>query len=128
MTQPPDLLLTLHRSAQVFAHRADLAERLAPLCSPVELAPDELLHPAEAAEYVVRRGKMRVSQLLPDGREITRAVLQAGGVLTVLEDDPTAAGHGEKPADDVYSLPDLILMALGETELWQLPPGSLASV
>ena len=126
MSRP--LLVTLHRSTQVFAHQADLSERLAAIRTRIEMAPDELLHPAGAAEFVVRRGKLRVSQLLPDGREITRAVLQAGGVLTI---HPAPAGpgpHGENPADDLYSLPDLILMALGETELWQLPPGGLESV
>jgi CRP-like cAMP-binding protein len=123
---PPPLpsaehLLVLQRNAQIFANRADLAEQLKDIRTVVDLAPEELLHPAEPAELVVRRGKLRISQLLPDGREVTRAVLQAGGVLTIVPVD----SNGENPADDLYSLPDLILMALGEVRLWRLPPGSL---
>jgi len=114
-------VIALKRNAHFFATRAERAERLEKIRRTIHLAPDQLLHPAADTEYVVRRGKLRVSQFLADGREITRAVLQAGGVLV------SRAGHkhGDNPASDVYSLADLVMMALGETELWALPGGSL---
>ena len=82
------------------------------------LAPDQLLHAAMPAGYLVRRGRLRVTQLLPDGREITRAVLQAGAGLE------TRADGVADPQSDAYPLADVILAALGETELWQVPAGS----
>jgi len=82
------------------------------------LAPDQLLHATTPAGYLVRRGRLRVTQLLPDGREITRAVLQAGAGLE------TRAGGTADAGQDTYPLADVILAALGETELWQVPAGS----
>ena len=59
-------------------------------------------------------------EFLPDGREITRAVLQAGSLLV------TAVGNADAdPEADVYVLRDCVLMALGEAELWLLPSGVL---
>ena len=71
--------------------------------------------------YIVRLGKLRVTQFLPDGREVTRAVLQAGALLTAAE----IAAREADPAADVYHLADMVLMALGEVELWALPPEAL---
>lgn len=116
-----DLVISLNRSANFFATRADLAERLAKTRQLVRLAPDQLLHPEADTQFIVRRGKLRVSQFLDDGHEITRAVLQAGTVLTVR----ASQEHGDNPAADVYNLLDMVLMALGETDLWSLPRGSL---
>lgn len=115
------LVLNLNRNAHFFVARAGLAERLEKICQVIHLAPDQLLHPDAETEYIVRLGKLRVSEFLDNGREITRAVLQAGGVLIVRP----AQDHGDNPASDVYNLPDIVLMALGETELWSVPPGSL---
>ena len=116
-----DLVVNLNRNAHFFVARAGLAERLEKIRQVVYLAPDQLLHPEAETEYIVRLGKLRVSEFLDNGREITRAVLQAGGVLIVRP----AQDHGDNPASDVYILPDIVLMALGETELWSVPPGSL---
>lgn len=112
--------LTLHRRRNVFTERADLRERLEQDHSAVLLAPDQILHAASPATYVVRLGKLRVSEFLPDGREITRAVLQAGSLLGTALDGPRPA-----PAADVYDLGECVLMALGETELWRVPPEAL---
>ena len=87
----------------------------------IPLIPDQLFHPEEPAEFIVRLGKLRVSRFLPDGREITRAVLQAGSAFKTLDADP----QGDDPEADLYDLADIVLMALGEGELWTLPPGTL---
>jgi hypothetical protein len=113
-------LIVLHRGANIFAHDPGRAERLERTREVVPLAPDELLHAEVPAVYVVRLGKLRVSQFLADGHEITRAVLQAGAALTTL-----AGGRDADPAADAYILQDIVLMALGEVELWRLPPGAL---
>lgn len=120
MTAPAPIL-ALRRDVHYFTDHPGLAQRLEHDQRPVSLAPDELLHPPVPAEYVVRRGKLRVSQFLDDGREVTRAVLQAGATFRTL-----AGAAGADPAADVYFLPELVLMALGEAELWALEPGSLA--
>ncbi len=116
----PAPTLALVRGANVFNADPDRMERLEKARQAVQLAPDQLLHPDVPATYVVRLGKLRVSQFLPDGREITRAVLQAGAVLAT-----AAPGRDADPADDVYILHDIVLMALGEAELWRLPPDAL---
>lgn len=114
--------LALRREANVLAERQDLREQLEKARQVVLLAPDQLLHPVCPAAYMVRLGKLRVSEFRPEGREITRAVLQAGAVF-----DVTDEARDADPAADVYILSDLILMAFGEVELWQLPPGLLDS-
>jgi hypothetical protein len=111
-------LLCLRRDAHLFAHQPELAARLALDRRVLPMAPDELLHATTPAGYLVRRGRLRVTQLLPDGREITRAVLQAGAGLETRE------GGATDPHRDTYPLADIILAALGETELWQVPAGS----
>ena len=117
------MVICLHRTAHFFSTRAGLAERLEKSRKLVYLAPDQVFHPLADSEYIVRLGKLRVSQFLEDGREITRAVLQAGSVIKIRPPQD----HGDNPASDVYSLPDMVLMALGETELWLLPAGSIDS-
>lgn len=116
----PQPTLSLVRGANVFNTDPERMERLEKLRQAVQLAPDQLLHPDVPATYVVRLGKVRVSHFLPDGREMTRAVLQAGAVLAT-----DAPGKDADPAADVYILADVVLMALGEAELWRLPPGAL---
>ncbi len=118
---PSTQVVALNRSANFFTRQAGLAERLEKTRQVISLAPDQLLHPEADTEYIVRLGKLRVSQFLADGREVTRAVLQAGGVLTVR---PSRA-HGDNPGSDVYNLADIVLMALGEAELWSVPLGGL---
>ena len=111
-------LLCLRRDAHLFSRQPDLAARLALDRRVLPMAPDELLHAVAPAGYLVRRGRLRVTQLLPDGREITRAVLQAGAGLE------TRTSGAADPHRDAYPLADIILAAIGETELWQVPTGS----
>jgi hypothetical protein len=113
--------LTIQRGAHFFSTRPDLAEKLEKTRRRILLAPDQLLHPEVSLAYIVRLGKLRVTQFLPAGSEVTRAVLQAGALLTVEEIAPAQAD----PAADVYYLSDMVLMALGEVELWALPPEAL---
>jgi hypothetical protein len=112
--------LTLHRHQNIFTERADLRERLERHRAAVQLSPDQLLHAEVPATYLVRLGKLRVSEFLEDGREITRAVLQAGALLTT-----DTGGPAPDAAADTYLLGDCVLMALGETELWRVPPEAL---
>lgn len=116
----PQPTLSLVRGANVFNADPERMESLEKLKQAVQLAPDQLLHPDVPATYVVRLGKLRVSQFLADGREITRAVLQAGAVLAT-----DLQGRDADPAADIYILADIVLMALGEAELWRLPPDAL---
>ena len=113
-------ILEVHRDRNFLAERPDLRERLEKNRVIVQLATDQILHAEAPATYLVRLGKLRVSEFLPDGREITRAVLQAGSLLV------TAVGNADAdPEADVYVLRDCVLMALGEAELWLLPSGVL---
>lgn len=121
MTTDPRSFLSFRRDTHLFATRPDLVDKLERRSRRIHLAPDQLLHPEVPIACIVRLGKLRVSQFLPDGREVTRAVLQAGTVLTT----GTAAPPGEDAAADIYDLADIVLMALGEVELWALPPEDL---
>ncbi len=89
----------------------------------LSLLPNQLLHPEPRSAYLVRGGRLRVSQLLADGREITRAVLHGGAAFTVLDGQARDAD----PAHDIYPVERVILMALAETEIWILPPGTLTT-
>jgi hypothetical protein len=113
--------LTIQRGANFFSTRPDLAEKLEKTRRRILLAPDQLLHPEVGLAYIVRLGKLRVTQFLPRGAEVTRAVLQAGALLAVAKISPEQAD----PAADVYYLSDMVLMALGEVELWALPAVAL---
>jgi hypothetical protein len=125
----PAGVLELDREARIFARRRDLVPLMREQALVVRLVPDELLHPEPPCDLVVRRGNLRVSELLQDGREATRAVLQTGGVCRVRRsasppqaDQPSS---GDQPSSPLYTLATTVMMALGETEIWQLPAGSL---
>jgi hypothetical protein len=113
--------LVIRRDTHLFATRPGLMERLAKERKLVALAADQLLHPDTPRDHIVRRGKLRVTQFLADGREVTRAVLQAGAVLLTRNE----ADQEADPEADRYLVGDLVLMALGEVELWVLPAGAL---
>ncbi len=121
MNAPVTDVLILRRDAHLFAARPGLMEKLEQQRELIPLAADQLLHAAVPRDFIVRRGKLRVSQFLPDGREVTRAVLQAGAVLLTRPADAREAD----PREDRYLVDDLVLMALGEVELWALPSGAL---
>ena len=114
-------LLRLERDSHFFATLDLRVEKLREQSRVHELVADQLLRPEVPGAYVLRRGKLRVTEFLPDGREVTRAVLLAGSTWTTW----TGAASGEDPSGDVYSLARLVLMALGHVEIWQLPPDTL---
>jgi hypothetical protein len=121
MTVTESPILTIRRDAHFFSARPQLAEKLEQTRKRVLLAPDQLLHPEVPLAYIVRLGKLRVTQFLPTGAEVTRAVLQAGALLTT-ENIPSGEAD---PAADVYHLSEMVLIALGEVELWALPTATL---
>lgn len=110
------------RDTHFFVDHAARSEELREKRHVMPLAADQLLHPLVPRYYVVRMGKLRVSQFLDDGREVVRAVLQAGAVFHTLPADdspaPARTAVGDIPAADIYSLSTIVIMALGETELW----------
>lgn len=83
----------------------------------VTLISSQLFHPQADLEYRLKAGLLRVSELLPDGREVTRAILQTGAGLGTLQGDPERANA----AEDVYPVERMIMMSLGETELLSRP-------
>ena len=126
LDHPPDLphgTLTLDRDARFFATGGPLTDRLRDQRTRTHLIPNELLHPRPPCDLVIRRGNLRVSELLADGREVTRAVLQTGAVCRVRATD--SESHGDHPGSPLYNLGHTVLMALGETEIWTLPAGAL---
>lgn len=124
---PPSALLSFERDARLFARRGGLLDRLGETLRTKQLLPDELYRPPVPADVAVRRGRLRVTEFLADGREVTRAVLQAGAFLRARAWEPAALppeGDGRPPAP-WRDLAYVVLMALDDAELWELPPGAL---
>jgi hypothetical protein len=139
----PTVLFFFDRDARFFSQERDQVKTLTKTRQVFSLAPDQLFHAPVPLDAVVRLGKMRVSEFLPDGREVTRAILQAGAVFrtrpvtTLLESQTssikgpipeseiTATGLGVRPEANSYDLADIVLTSLGEGELWLLPAGIL---
>lgn len=112
------LSLELLREARLFVRRPGaLAAWESERTARIRLTADQLLHPGGPGDYVVRHGRLRLSEFLADGREICRAVLQAGFCFTV-------HGPGPDPRPGA-PLRASVLMALGDVEIWQLPVGRL---
>ena len=112
--------VALLRDTHLFVARPDLVEALEKERTRILLAPDQLLHAEPDTAYLVRLGRLRVSEFLEDGREITRAVLQAGAMFRTAAD-----GSAPDAEADVYELSHIVLMALGEVELWAVPTDTL---
>ena len=108
--------LILIRDARLFMRRPELGEDLADVGRALELVQSELVHPDCPADFALRLGRLRVTEFLPDGREVTRAVLQAGSCFTTREE--------AADAESAYPLDRTTLMALGDAELWRLPAGT----
>ncbi len=141
---PPTVFLTFAREARLFVHDHSLRERFGADLQVGRLAPDEIFLAPVPADIAVRLGKLRVSEFLPDGREVTRAVLQAGAVLrtrtgssarphpgTENEGVERAVSSADLPVDELppadYDLGNISLMALCESELWIFPADTLAT-
>ncbi len=139
------------RSDRLFATRRSLAERLEKDRTTIPLVADQLFHPEVPCDGVVRLGSLRVTRFLPDNREVTLAVLQAGNTFVtravtdadpqptdqsltdqpltdqpVTNSQPTDPPRSDSTPPDLYNLADIVLMAIGDTELWILPAEALA--
>ncbi len=129
-------VFTFSRSKRLFATRRDLAEQLEKDRTAIPLVADQLFHPEVPCDGVVRLGSLRVTRFLPDNREVTLAVLQAGNTFVTravtaadpqLADPPLAdPPRSDSMPPDLYNLADVVLMAVGDTELWILPAEALA--
>ncbi len=121
LSSTPSAVLIFGRDDHFFVDNASMVEDLELRRALNILGPDQILHPQVPQHYIVRKGKIRISQFLDDGREITRAVLQAGSVFFTqwTNDD------GDKPAADLYNLSGIVIMALAETELWSFAENAL---
>ncbi len=111
---------TLLRDARLFVRRPELREELAGRGERIELGAHELFRPDASFDYVVRLGRLRLTEFLPDGREITRSVLQSGSCFVT--------GGAADDAETSYPLDRTTVMALGDAELWRLPPGTFADL
>ncbi len=56
----------------------------------------------------------------PIGREVTRAVLQAGAMFRTGHPGSGAPDPVPNPEADIYDLAHIVVMALGDVELWDL--------
>jgi len=144
-------VFTFSRSDRLFATRRSLAERLEKDRTAIPLVADQLFHPDVPCDCVVRLGSLRVTRFLPDNREVTLAVLQAGNTFLtravtdtnpqptnppltdqpltdqpVTNPQPTDPPRSDSTPPDLYNLADIVLMAIGDTELWILPAEALA--
>ncbi len=109
------------RSDLFFVNNAAKMESLKTHSRKIDLTSDQILHPDTPQHYIVRKGKIRISQFLDDDREITRTILQAGSVFSTFNKEDI----GDKPAADIYSLPGIVVMSLTETELWAFSENAL---
>lgn len=127
---PASARFVFARDARLFTRPRTVIARLEARRRVLPLAPSQLLHPPVPVDGVVRLGQLRVSEFLPDGREVCRAVLQAGAWFRTqawAEAGETEAGEaatGPETAD----LADIVLMAMAEAEVWLLPSGLLAEL
>lgn len=119
----PFPVLIFRRDSHFFLTQAGRLKELEDRRELVPLAADQILHPVVPHFYVVRKGKLRISQFQPSGPEITRAILQGGSIFHTSR----AQTDGDKPAADLYILSRIVVMALGETELWAFSDDPLST-
>lgn len=132
---PASARFVFARDARLFTRPRTVVARLEARRRVLPLAPSQLLHPPVPVDGVVRLGQLRVSEFLPDGREVCRAVLQAGAWFRTqawAEAGQAEAGQAEAgesaTGPETADLADIVLMALAEAEVWLLPPGLLAEL
>ena len=121
MADSKNRTLSLIRDARLFMRRPDLLDELRDARRAVRLAPSQLAHLDAPADWVLRLGRIRLSEFLPDGRELCRAVLQAGSCVVTREGLATST-------PDRLDLSRTVLMTLGDAELWRLPAGTLDDI
>jgi hypothetical protein len=118
-------VFAFQRGRRLFAQQGDLVRRIEKKRVLVQLAPDQLFHASVPCDGAVRLGKLRVSEIMPDGHEVTRGVLQAGVVFTTrsvpVQDAAEAAPSAESNTIDA---PDSV--ALSDPKLAAAPPAAAA--
>jgi CRP-like cAMP-binding protein len=114
--------LIMLRNARLFVSRPDLRRVLHEQHETVDLAPNQLIRLQSNRDYVLRLGRLRLSEFLTDGRELGRGVLQTGSSFMTrsMVDD-------ELPEADSFLLQNTVIMALGDAQLWSLPAGTFRS-
>lgn len=117
--------LEVVRDARVFSAGADRIRELETLASVHRLLAGQELELEPPCDLVVRQGNLRVTEYLPDGREVTRAVLQTGMVCRLRAGEPAA--RSDASGSPLYSLAATALISLGASEIWQLPTDALAT-
>jgi hypothetical protein len=123
--QQPAGTLEVVRDARVFTAGADRIRELESLGRVHRLLAGQELELDPPCDLVVRQGNLRVSEYLPDGREVTRAVLQTGMVCRLRDGEP--AVDSDAADSPLYSLAATALISLGASEIWQLPTDALAT-
>lgn len=114
-------ILVIDRNARVFTAGPERTRALAAQATVHRLMAGQHLLVDDPADIVVRQGSVRVREQLADGRKVTRAVLQTGMLGRVMPTGaPSAAGGGQE-----LSAERCQFNALGESEVWVLPPGSV---
>ena len=111
--------LIIDRNARIFTAGPERTRDLAAQATVHRLMAGQVFTPDTPCDLVMRQGSLRIRETLPDGRQVTRAVLQTG-MLCALR-TPTAAD--EALADHALKLERCGLIALGDSEVWVLPSG-----
>lgn len=114
-------LVAVAAASHLFGRRPELMDALADAAALQRLTSNQLVDLDPVADWVVRRGRLRLAEFLDDGREMAHGVLEAGSCFV------TRARHDPDPDVATAPLPRdrATLMALGETELWRLEAGAL---
>jgi CRP-like cAMP-binding protein len=113
--------LGFDRDARVFGAGVERTREMEAARTVIRLGAGERLSHRPPSDLVIRQGNLRVSEQLSDGREVTRAVLQTGAVCRVRRG--IGPGRSEAAGSPLYSLARTTLVALSDTEIWQLPAG-----
>jgi len=109
-------------ASHLFGRRPELMDALADDARVQRLAVNQLVDLDPAADWVVRRGRLRLAEFLPDGREMAHGVLEAGSCFVTRAE---SASDDDALAGAPLARDRATLMALGPTELWRLEPGAL---
>jgi len=117
--------LEVVRDARVFTAGTDRIREMENQSTVHRLLAGQELELESACDLVVRQGNVRLCEYLPDGREVTRAVLQTGMVCHLRPGGPTVRSDAD--GSSLYSLEATSLVSLGASEVWQLPAGALTA-
>lgn len=112
-------------ASHLFGRRPELMDALADDAAVQRLTANQLVDLDPVADWVVRRGRLRLAEFLADGREMAHGVLESGSCFVTRGDRPADGDDEPGLAGAPLARDRVTLMALGETELWRLAPGAL---